>query len=138
MASVLRCLLMPKGLAPIALTETQKVELESLARSRTSASGPVMRARMTFRCADGQSNRQLALRVKPHAVGMRRKRFERDGCTGLFDAERSGSPAIIAPALKQKIVNTACHKPPKGSASGARGAFGKARHQSRRRLSRSP
>lgn len=107
---------MPKALAPLALTETQKVELESLARSRTSAAGPVMRARMMLQCADGQSNRQVALafRVKPHAVGMWRKRFEQDGCAGLFDAERSGRPATITPALKQKIVNTVCRKPPKG------------------------
>ncbi len=101
---------MPKALVPLALTEVQKVELKSLARLRTSAAAPVMRARMMLECADGRSNRQVALafRVKPHAVGMWRKRFERDGRAGLLDAARSGRPATITPALKQKIVNTVC------------------------------
>jgi len=107
---------MPKALAPLTLTDAQQSELEGLARSRTGAASLALRARMMLLCAAGESNRQIALRfgVKPHAVGMWRKRFEQDGCAGLHDAERSGRPALITAALKQKIVNTVCRKPPKG------------------------
>lgn len=107
---------MPKALAPLTLTDVQHAELEGLARSRTGAAGLALRARMMLFCAAGESNRQVALRlgVKPHAVGMWRKRFEEAGCVGLRDGERSGRPAIITAALKRKIVNTVCRKPPKG------------------------
>lgn len=107
---------MPIALAPLTLTDIQKkAELESLARSRTGAASVTLRARMMIRCANGESNRQFALGfgVKPNAVGMWRKRFERDGTAGLHDGERSGRPATITAALKQKIVNTVCRKPPK-------------------------
>ncbi|MGB3118463.1 MAG: IS630 family transposase [Verrucomicrobiales bacterium] len=76
----------------------------------------MLRARMMLLCASGQPNRQLAaaLDVKPHSVGLWRKRFEQDGCAGLRDETRSGRPAKITPVLKQTIVNTVCRKPPKG------------------------
>ena len=107
---------MPKALSPIVLTEDRRIELESLARRRTGAAGISLRARMILLCAAGESNRQIALKfeVKPHTVGMWRKRFEQNGCSGLSDEKRSGRPAFISPALKQKIVNTVCRKPPKG------------------------
>lgn len=107
---------MPKALPALVLTEIQRTDLERLARSRTGPAAVTMRARMMLQCAEGLPNRQIALGfgVKPHAVGMWRKRFEQYGCSGLLDAERSGRPATITPALKQKIVNTVCRKPPKG------------------------
>lgn len=107
---------MPKALAPILLSESRRTELEGLARTRTGAAGVCIRARMMLLCAAGRSNRQIAIKfdVKPHTVGMWRKRFEEEGCAGLRDEKRSGRPAIITPALKQKIVNAVCRKPPKG------------------------
>lgn len=109
-------ILMPKILPPIVLTETNRIELQRLARSRTGAANIALRARMILLCAASQSNREIATRfgVKPHTVGMWRKRFEEDGYLGLHDEKRSGRPPIITPALKQKIVYTVCRKPPKG------------------------
>jgi transposase len=107
---------MPRSLPPLPLTEVQRAELETLARARTGAASVSLRARMMLLCASGESNRQIALRfgVKPHAVGMWRERFVASGCAGLRDSERSGRPATITAAIKQKIVNTVCRKPPKG------------------------
>ncbi|MFT3991651.1 MAG: helix-turn-helix domain-containing protein [Luteolibacter sp.] len=107
---------MPKTLASLTLTAVQKAELEGLARSRTGAASLALRAKMMLCCADGQSNRRIAsgFGVKPHAVGMWRKRFELEGVAGLRDAERCGRPPTITAALKRKIVHTVCRKPPKG------------------------
>ena len=92
------------------------MELEKLTRSRTAQASVSLRARMMLLAANGESNRQIALRfgVKPHAVGEWRRRFASAGAAGLHYKARSGRPAAITPALKRRIVNTVCGKPPKG------------------------
>lgn len=107
---------MPKSLPPLKLRKEQRMELEKLTRSRTAPASVSLRARMMLLAANGESNRQIALRfgVKPHAVGEWRRRFASAGAAGLHDKARSGRPAAITPALKRKIVNTVCGKPPKG------------------------
>jgi transposase len=107
---------MPKSLPPLKLTPSQKIELQFLARSRTEACPVVTRARMMLKANEGKSNRQIGMEfaLKAHTVGMWRKRFEIEGCDGLHDLQRTGRPADITPAQKQKIVHTVCRKPPEG------------------------
>ena len=107
---------MPKSLSPLKVSKKQRAELERIVRGRSCPAGLSLRARMMLLASDGESNRQIALRfgVKAHSVGEWRRRFEEAGCDGLKDRPRSGRPAEITPALKRKIVNTVCRKPPKG------------------------
>ena len=107
---------MRKTRTPLVLTEDRRIELERLARTRNGAANISLRARMMLCCAAGESNRRVAMRfgVKPHTVGTWRKRFEQDGCKGLRDEPRSGRPAMITAAIKQRIVHAVCRKPPKG------------------------
>lgn len=107
---------MPKALPPLPMSSTQKTELERMARSRTGSAGVALRARMLLLSAEGESNRQIALRfdIKAHTVGKWRARFEAEGCKGLYDLERPGRPAVITSSQKQKIVHAVCRKPPKG------------------------
>lgn len=71
---------------------------------------------MMLLAGKGESNRQIGIRfdVKAHTVGTWRARFEAGGCDGLHDLQRTGRPADITPAQKQKIVHTVCRKPPVG------------------------
>ena len=98
------------------MSSSQKTEVERLSRSRTGSGGVALRARMMLLAAEGESNRQIALRfdMKAHTVGKWRTRFEAEGCDGLRDLDRPGRPAVITPAQKQKIVHTVCRKPTKG------------------------
>lgn len=107
---------MPKALPPLELTVDQKKELGKLARSRSGRNDVAFRARMILRCAEGESNRSIALSlgIKPHTVGHWRSRFEEEGCPGLHDAPRSGRPATISLRQRQKVVHTVCQKPPAG------------------------
>jgi transposase len=107
---------MPKALPPLQMSITQQKELQGLARSRTGSGSVAIRARMMLLAGKGESNRQIGIRfdVKAHTVGTWRARFEAGGCDGLRDLQRTGRPADITPAQKQKIVHTVCRKPPSG------------------------
>jgi transposase len=107
---------MPKALSPLKMSSSEKTELQILSRSRSGPGSVALRARMMLLAGEGESNRQIALRfgIKAHTVGTWRTRFEESGCEGLRDNQRSGRPAKITPAEKQKIVHTVCRKPPSG------------------------
>ncbi len=107
---------MPKALPPLKMSSSEKTELQILSRSRSGPGSVALRARMMLLAGEGESNRQIALRFgfKAHTVGTWRARFEESGCEGLRDIQRSGRPAKITPAQKQKIVHTVCRKPPSG------------------------
>ena len=107
---------MPRSLPPLKVSKKQRAELERIVRSRTCSASASLRSRMMLLATNGESNRQIALRfgIKPHQVGEWRRRFEEAGCAGLEDKPRSGRPCELTPALKRKIVNTVCRKPPKG------------------------
>ena len=78
----------------IELTETERRELEGLARSRTAPHGLVRRARIVLGSADRRSNTDLAreLGLSIPAVGHWRKRFLELGLVGLYGEHRPGRP----------------------------------------------
>ena len=97
----------------IELTETERRELEGLARSRTAPHGLVRRARIVLGSADRRSNTDLAreLGLSIPAVGHWRKRFLELGLVGLYGEHRPGRPrtrgdeevaALLAKVLRER------------------------------------
>ena len=70
----------------IKLSETERSELQSLARSRALPAALVRRARVVLLSADGQSNSSIAqsLDISAPTVGTWRKRYVERGIAGLY------------------------------------------------------
>ena len=107
-----------RPLQPLEMSSETRMELESLARSRTLSHGHVTRAQMVLLCADGVSNDVVAdmLGTTRATVGKWRERFRRQGLMGLYDERRPGRPRTIKDekitALLRKTLRT---KPADGS-----------------------
>ena len=97
------------------LTETQRQELERMARAGTSEKRMVFRARLILECATGADNVQVAktLGTSLQTVTFWRGRFLREGMGGLAELARSGRPERIKPSLKGRILSEAV-RPPAG------------------------
>ena len=63
----------------------------------------------------GVTNADIArhFECKAHIIKVWRDRWESEGIDGLADRPRSGRPPKMTAAMKKKIVNRACRKPPK-------------------------
>lgn len=81
----------------ITLSGTERTELESLTRRRSTAQALALRARIVLMAAEGATNTTIAeqLGVAKHTVGRWRERFARSGVDGLFDEPRPGAPRKI-------------------------------------------
>lgn len=108
---------MPKAATPIALTPTQRAELQKLVRAARSPQQSVLRARIVLHADDGQDNTTIAhaLRIGANTVAKWRGRFATDGLAGLADAVRSGRPARLTPGVIERVL-TEVTRPPKGRA----------------------
>src|ERR1700675_2540737 len=95
--------------ANLELTETQRQELEAMARAGTSEKRMVFRARLILECASGADNVQVAktLGTSQQTVTFWRGRFLREGMGGLAELARSGRPERIKPSLKGRILSEA-------------------------------
>lgn len=80
----------------IFLTDTERTELESIVRSRTSPHGLVRRAQIVLASAEGESNQSIArrLEVSNPTVCLWRSRFLFQGLAGLYGEQRSGRPRV--------------------------------------------
>jgi transposase len=101
--------------ANLALSETQREELERMARAGTGEKRMVFRARLILECATGADNVQVAqtLGTSEQTVTLWRSRFLQKGIGGLADLARSGRPERIKPSLKGRILSEAV-RPPEG------------------------
>jgi transposase len=110
---------MPTGrpLQPLALTEDERSELESLARRRTVSRQVSERARIVLMCARGLSNGLVAERLSIHqvTVGKWRERFRVDRLAGLTDAPRSGTPRRLSDERIVEIVERTVSTKPKSA-----------------------
>ena len=108
---------MPKAATPIALTSTQRAELQKLVRAARSPQQAVLRARIVLRADDGEDNTTIAhaLRIGANTAAKWRGRFATDGLAGLADAVRSGRPARLEPGVVERVL-TEVTRPPKGRA----------------------
>jgi hypothetical protein len=84
----------------IELTEDERAELESLARSYTLPYWQVTRAQMVLMAADGMRNDEIAARLRcgREVVSQWRKRFFEQRLAGLEDLPRRGRPPAFPPS----------------------------------------
>jgi len=88
----------------IELTEQQRQELETVARSYTRPYIEVVRAKMVLYAADGLSNQEIAERLDTtrQVVSKWRKRFFEEGVDGLKERHRSGRPPEFSPLGRRR------------------------------------
>lgn len=106
---------MARALSALELRKSDRLALEAMLRRHHISAGKARRARMVLLAADGEPSRQIALKVgcKPHVVGFWRRRFAAEGLDSLEDRSRSGRPAKITAAQKQRVVTKVCSVPPR-------------------------
>lgn len=105
---------MPSSLPALSVNKKDRSVLEKWVRATTTPGGLVRRARIILLASQGQSNRQIALKVgcTAHVVGQWRRRYQSQGLAGLQDRVRPGRPAKITVEEKKKIVTRVCGAPP--------------------------
>ena len=102
----------------LVLSEDERAQLMSFARSRSLPAGLSARARIVLSSADGEANSSIAERVKlgQATVGKWRKRFIERRIAGLYDDMRRGAPRSIDDERVAALINTTLHtKPADGS-----------------------
>ena len=93
---------MPRPFAStIELADEQRVQLQALARARSTPQALAFRCRILLRAArdDKPSNQDIAqaMGCNRHTVGHWRERFVAGGLGSLQDAPRSGRPRSFSP-----------------------------------------
>jgi transposase len=84
----------------ILLTESEKFQLEAMARKYTLAYYMVVRAKIVLLAAQGLNNKQIGQRldVPREVVSKWRKRFYEQRLEGLQDQPRRGRPSVFSPS----------------------------------------
>ncbi|MGA2111754.1 MAG: IS630 family transposase [Anaerolineales bacterium] len=84
--------------APVVLAEEERLQIESIASSRSLPHGLVQRAQLVLMAADGRSNAAIADRLgfSRQSVCKWRRRYLRQGLQGLHDELRPGRPRTIS------------------------------------------
>lgn len=101
---------------PIALTASDRAELQRLQRSSASPAGLSRRARVVLLMASEMAGAEVARRTgyTPIQVSRIRRRFAEQGVPGLMDRPRSGRPLQLTEAKRARIVALTLKPPPKG------------------------
>jgi len=101
---------MPLGRPKLALvlTDDERKQLESIARSRSMPAALNQRAKIVLACAAGTSNSYVAqrFRVSRPTVGKWRSRFIEKRIAGLYDELRPGAPRSISDEQIAVLINT--------------------------------
>ena len=86
-----------RPMAVLVLSDEERSYLERQARRRRVARSLSDRCRMILRCADGLTNKAVALElgVHEHTVGKWRRRFLKERIDGLSDEPRPGRPRTL-------------------------------------------
>lgn len=111
---------MPMGRpkAELVLTEEERAQLQSLARSRAMPAALCQRAKIILACADGEANAAVAqrLRLAEATVGKWRRRYVKQRLTGLHDELRPGKPRTLDDERIAGLISKTLHtKPQDGS-----------------------
>lgn len=100
------------------LSEAERSQLQSFARSRSLPAALSARARIVLWSADGEPNNAIAERLKltKSTVGKWRARFIERRIAGLYDDARPGKPRTIDDERLAQLIKTTLHtKPADGS-----------------------
>ena len=102
----------------IICTPEQKLDLETILKSRKQKSGVHLRVRMILQCMDGWKISEIAKanRVTSATVILWKNRYIAHGIEGLFDRARSGRPATYTQEFKATILAKLEEEPPAGYA----------------------
>src|SRR5690606_15076749 len=86
-----------RPLAPLVLSEEDRITLQRWAARRKTSQALAQRARIVLMAADGASNQEVARRerLNAHTVSKWRGRFVDKGVDGLLDEPRPGAPRTI-------------------------------------------
>jgi transposase len=105
-----------------------RVQLESIARSRSLPAELVRRAQMILRMADGESNTEVArrFRVSRPTVTVWRTRYRERGIAGLHNELKPGRPRSTGEEQIAKLINTALKSRPKGNTHWSRRSLAEA------------
>jgi transposase len=100
----------------VELLDEERLELERLLRSQTSASGLVRRARAVLLMADGESGAEVARLTgyTPVQISRIRRRFTEERAAGLSDKPRSGRPHVYGLQKTAEIVALTLQPPSEG------------------------
>lgn len=101
----------------ITLSETERESLETMASSRCLAHGPVRRAQMILRSANGETTTAVAerFRLTVQTVSHWRNRFLDHGIVGLYGEERPGRPRTHDDEQVADLINKTLHCKPKNA-----------------------
>lgn len=102
----------------LVLSEDERAQLTSFARSRSLPASLSTRARIVLASAEGEPNSSIAARLQmtKATVGKWRARFIQQRIAGLYDDVRPGRPRTIDDERVAHLINTTLHtKPADGS-----------------------
>jgi len=96
------------------LSDDERAQLESFARSRSLPSALSLRARIVLSSANGEANNSIAERLRLHkaTVGKWRANFIEHRIAGLYDDVRPGPPRSIDDERVAQLINTTLHTKP--------------------------
>jgi len=100
----------------ITLTEGERMQLESMVRSKSLPHGLVQRAQIVLMTADGVGGTQVAKRCHTSrpTVSLWRTRFRQRRIAGLHDELKPGRPRSTSEEQIAELINTALKERPKG------------------------
>ena len=103
----------------LVLSEDERTQLESMARSRSMSAALVQRAKIVLACAEGAANKHVAQRFQTNksTVGKWRSRFIARRISGLYDELRPGKPRTINDERVAELIHTTLHKRPRNGAT---------------------
>lgn len=102
----------------LVLSEQERAQLQSFARSRSLPAALAQRARIVLSSAEGEQNSSIAERLKlsKATVGKWRANFIKHSIAGLYDEVRPGAPRTIDDEQVAQLIKTTLHtKPANGS-----------------------
>ena len=108
-------LAMGRQLAPLILSDEERLELRALAARRKTAQALAQRARIVLACTEGGQNKEVAARlgVVKATVGKWRRRFVEQRVDGLRDEPRSGAPRTIDDVRIETVIVATLESLPK-------------------------
>ncbi|MFD8888874.1 IS630 family transposase [Streptomyces erythrochromogenes] len=101
--------------AELVLTDEERAALEGWVRRRSTPQAWALRCRIILACADGATNKDVAVQVgsTPQAVGRWRARFVQYRIAGLGDMPRSGGPRTVTDEQVAALVAKTLEAVPK-------------------------